>query len=304
MPFDIFGSEFTFSGSDGMPIVAYRWSKKASPAGIVQLSHGMGEHAWRYRRVIEPVIEAGFAVYANDHRGHGKTATSPSEFGNYGAGGFDTMVGDMVEFSRVIKRENPESPLILLGHSMGSFGAQQYIINHSDLIDGVALAGSSAVDKLAEMMEQAGATVFDSFNTRFEPARTPFDWLTRDPSIVDDYAHDPLCGFILQSESMKSFYRAGQKLANIEALKKIRRDLPIYLLAGDQDPINGSLELLKLVVSRYEAAGLGNVTYDFYQGGRHEILNETNREEVYANLLAWMLSALEVRSHKSEKATS
>lgn len=297
--------EFEFTGSDGVAIAAYRWGAAEPTAGVVQLSHGMGEHAPRYRSVIGPLIEAGYVVYANDHRGHGRTARSDADLGDFGPGGFNALVDDMAVLSRLIRRENLGAPLILIGHSMGSFAAQQYILDHSDLVDGVALSGSGALDKLVAVMRAAGEQAFARFNAPFEPARTPFEWLTRDARIVDAYIADPRCGFALKPESMESFFRAGELLADPGALERIRRDLPLYVFSGDADPVNGKLEYSDLLLARYRKAGLTRLASNFYPEARHEVMNETNRAEVFRNLLAWMATvASPVRAAASSASTS
>jgi len=176
--------------------------------------------------------------------------------------------------------------LILFGHSMGSFAAQLYLSKHSDLIDGVVLSGSAAVDLLPPVDPSGNA--FEAFNAPFEPARTPFDWLSRDPREVDAYVADPLCGFSVTPSSMASLFAALAPVLAADALRAVRADLPIYLIAGDKDPINGGLARLAPLVERYRAAGIKDVTHDFYAGGRHEMLNETNRAEVVRNLGRWI----------------
>jgi alpha-beta hydrolase superfamily lysophospholipase len=131
-------------------------------------------------------------VYGNDHRGHGRTALSAAHFGDFGEGGFDLLVEDMVRLSRIAKEENPDPPFILLGHSMGSFAAQQYVLDHSREIDGLVLSGSGALDGLARLANSAPSRK-NILNAPFEPARTPFDWLSRDSAVVDAFISDPLC---------------------------------------------------------------------------------------------------------------
>jgi alpha-beta hydrolase superfamily lysophospholipase len=274
-------NQFHFEGADGMRISAYRWTAKSPATAVLQISHGMGEHALRYREPLQPLIEAGIAVYANDHRGHGFTATRES-LGEFGPGGFSAVVDDMAALSRIARREHPGKKLILLGHSMGSFALQIYLLTHSGLIDGAVLSGSAALDMLPPSDPSANA--LEAFNKPFEPARTPFDWLSRDEDEVDKYVFDPLCGFSATPASMQSIFAAAAALFAPDALKRIRSDLPIYLIAGDKDPLNGGLAFLTPLVERYRAAGVKDVTHDFYPGGRHEMLNETNRAEVVANL--------------------
>jgi len=135
-------TEFRFTSADGLPIACGRWESGAPFRGVVQIAHGMGEHIGRYAAVIEVLVSAGFTVYGNDHRGHGRTARSTEQLGDFGEGGFDLLVEDMLHLSRIAKEENPDRPFILLGHSMGSFAAQQYVLEHSREIDGLILSGS------------------------------------------------------------------------------------------------------------------------------------------------------------------
>ena len=272
---------FIYAGKDEVSVAAYRWSGDEPARFVVQIAHGMAEHARRYMPVARDLIAAGAMVYANDHRGHGRTAGSVEKLGDFGDGGYDAMPEDMAVLTRLIRKELPGLPVILLGHSMGSFAAQVYVLDHSDLIDGLVLSGSTAFDELAKARAGSGGTL----NTPFEPARTPFDWLSRDEAVVDAYIADPYCGFQGRNRGASV---AGQRAADPDELKRIRSDLPIYLFAGDKDPLNGDLAFLKVLIARYQAAGVKDVTWDFYPGGRHEMLNETNRDEVIAKLVAWM----------------
>jgi len=175
-----------------------RWQSNGPARGVIQIAHGMGEHSGRYSELIAALQEAGLVVYANDHRGHGRTAGSPDHFGDFRKGGFDLLVDDMYELSRVAKRENPDKRFILFGHSMGSFAAQQYILDHSDFIDGLALSGSGILDGVAKRAISVSPANPNFLNARFEPARTPFDWLSRDPGVADAFMNDPLCFAALQ----------------------------------------------------------------------------------------------------------
>jgi alpha-beta hydrolase superfamily lysophospholipase len=281
--------EFKFTSSDGLQVACYRWNSVGPTRGIIQIAHGIGEHAGRYAETIQFLIAAGLTVYANDHRGHGRTAPDSEHLGNFGAGGFDLLVEDMVRLSRIAKSDHPGVPFILLGHSMGSFAAQQYVLDRSREIDGLILSGSGVLDGLAPN------TSF--LNRGFEPARTPFDWLSRDTSVVDAFVNDPLCFAELQPASSTSFLSSAPRLADPTNLGRIRDDLSIYLFSGSEDPIGRQLEGVELLIHRYEKAGLYDVSHDFYRGGRHEMLNEINRGEVRERLLAWVSSVLEATGY-------
>ena len=278
--------QFWFTSSDQVEIAAYRWPAHGPASAIVQISHGMAEHAQRYDHVATSLNRAGLDVYANDHRGHGLTGTRANSIGDFGTAGWNGLVDDMSVLTRIAREREHGLPVILLGHSMGSIAAQQYILEHSLDIVGVALSGSVATDLLA--MNSTPDGDLTAFNKAFEPARTPFDWLSRDAGAVDAYVADPLCGFQLKPGSMMSLWTSALRIADPKELARIRKDLPIYLFAGDADPVNHKLEWLKPVAARYRAAAITNVSERYYPDARHEVMNETNREEVLGDLLAWL----------------
>jgi alpha-beta hydrolase superfamily lysophospholipase len=256
----------------------------------------MGEHIGRYTDTIGVLTSAGLTVYGNDHRGHGRTAPDKAHLGDFGDGGFDVLVEDMVRLSRIAKGDNPGQPFILLGHSLGSFAAQQYVLDRSREIDGLILSGSGALDSLAQLAASPPSQR-KVLNQEFEPARTPFDWLSRDPAVVDAFINDPLCFAELQPPSFASFLSAAPRLSDPISLRKIRDDLSVYLFSGSEDPVGRQLDGVELLIRRYEKAGLYDVSHDFYKGGRHEMLNEINRDEVRERLLAWISSVLEATGY-------
>ena len=278
--------QFFFTGQDGLEIATYRWPAPGRARAIVQIAHGMAEHASRYDHVAEFLNRAGYHVYANDHRGHGLTGTKSNSLGSFGAGGWNALVDDLATLTAVAREREQGVPVILLGHSMGSIAAQQYILDRSGEIDAVALSGSVATDLLATNSNPDGDLT--ALNKIFEPARTPFDWLSRDPVEVDNYVADPLCGFQLAPEAMLSLGMSMMRLGEAQELARIRKDLPIYIFAGDADPLNQKLEWLKPVAERYRAAGIKHVSEKYYPDARHEVLNETNRDEVMRDLLIWI----------------
>jgi alpha-beta hydrolase superfamily lysophospholipase len=252
----------------------------------------MGEHIGRYVDTIEALVSDGFAVYGNDHRGHGRTAPDSAHLGDFGNGGFNLLVDDMIRLSRIAKEEIPNRPFILFGHSLGSFAAQQYVLDRSGEIDGLILSGSGALDRLARLVNSAprGSNVL---NSEFEPARTPFDWLSRDPKVADAFMNDPFCFPALQPPATASFLAAAPQLANPHRLQNVRDDLAIYLFSGSDDPVGEKLDGVQLLIYRYAKAGLYDISHDFYEGGRHEMLNEINKHEVRRRLLTWIASVVE-----------
>ena len=200
---------FQFKSDDGLSIACVKWGNSHHVRGVVQIAHGLGEHVGRYAQLAETLAQAEFVVYGNDHRGHGLTAKPAGSFGDFGPGGFDQLVEDMVSLRVIAKDEHRGKPYILLGHSMGSFAAQQFVLDHSHSIDGLALSGSGALDGLARVAQSvaAGEDLMKLMNAAFEPARTPFDWVSRDNAEVDAFINDPLCFPSLKPESMESCRR-------------------------------------------------------------------------------------------------
>ena len=279
---------FQFTSSDGLRIACARWDSRGAARGMVQIAHGLGEHIGRYFGLIECLVRAGLVVYGNDHRGHGRTARPPRGFGDFGEGGFDLLVEDMQRLTVIAREEHPELPLVLLGHSMGSFAAQQLALDHSETIAGLALSGSGALDELVRIAQSSGREPAEIVNSAFQPARTPCDWLSRDPTVVDAFLKDPLCFQWLQPASSGSFFAAAPQLADPLRIHQICHDLPIYAFSGSEDPVGQQLHGVCIPLDRYYAAGIRKISLDFYPGGRHEILNEINRSEVRSNLLRWI----------------
>ncbi|WP_421931645.1 alpha/beta fold hydrolase [Phenylobacterium sp.] len=276
--------QFRFDGADGASIAGFRWADETvAPRAVLQIAHGMGEHARRYPEPLIPIMSDGFVLYADDHRGHGYTAPSKEALGDFGENGAELVVEDIARLTDLARAENPGLPLVLLGHSLGSFFAQAYAFDHAGKVDGLVLSGTAAFG------DRTGpAKKLDEMNAEGPPPRTPYDWLSRDEAEVDKYIADPLCGFSRQPSAAESFARVGARLRDPAEIAKIPKDLPLYIFVGDKDPINRDLELLHPLVNRYRDAGLTRMEVKIYEGGRHEMLNETNRDEVVADLLAWL----------------
>jgi alpha-beta hydrolase superfamily lysophospholipase len=280
-------TSFLVDGSDGSPLVGYRWATDAPERGVVVVAHGLGEHSLRYRRVAEALAAVGFDVVAVDHRGHGATTHGEQKLGSFGPGGFKAVVDD---FARVVVQAaltRPGVPVVALGHSLGSFIVQTYLLDHSDRVVAAVLSGSAALDELAVLLDPTAEIDLAMFNGPFQPARTDYDWLSRDPAEVDAYVADPYCGFGLDPAGVASLKAAAPRTGDATAVAAIHKGFPIYVLSGTADPIHANLAWLDKLVARYTEAGL-DVTARYYVDGRHEMFNETNRDEVVANLVAWL----------------
>jgi alpha-beta hydrolase superfamily lysophospholipase len=300
---------FQLKVEDTREIFVYRFQpdEGVKPKAIVHISHGMAEHAARYARFAEALTAAGYVVYANDHRGHGKTASGPDELGWLaGSRGFTRAVQDLQQLAVYEKAQHPGLPLFLFGHSMGSFFAQAFLIESGSMLKGAILSGSNGKPNL---LAQAGRLVaraerarlgarghskllttlsFDDFNKAFKPTRTGFDWLSRDPAEVDKYVADPLCGFMVTTQLWVDVLDGAAQISDPAAQARVPSDLPVYIFAGSEDPVGGKTKGLEQLIGAYRQAGLRDVQHKFYPGGRHEMLNETNRDEVTRDVVAWL----------------
>ena len=278
----------TLTGRDGLELATYRWQPAGPVRGVVQLSHGMGEHLLRYAPLADALTADGFVVVGQDHRGHGASIRAGAEPGAIGSDGWRLLVADVGLLVEHTRAEHPGVPLVLLGHSMGSFAVQQLLLEHSADVDAAVLTGTAAIDPLGATVDPDAPLDLSAFNAPFEPARTAYDWLSRDEDQVDAYVADPLCGFGLDAEASRAMFAGAVPLADPEQLAGMRPDLPLYYAVGDADPVNGQLALLTLLLDRYAGAGLTDVTGHVYPGARHEVFNETNRDEVVDDLRTWL----------------
>lgn len=279
------------SAADGLAIATTTWSPDGPAIGVVQLAHGIAEHSARYERLALALVDAGYIVRISDHRGHGKSLGGDVALGSFGAAGWDALVADLVAYSRAIKAQHPDLPLFLIAHSLGSFATQQALLDDSDAYDAVVLTGSTALDVIVQALSAAGdgPVGLTAFNAAFEN-RTGYEWLSRDEAEVDKYVDDPLSGFELPDETLPQVFGAAGRLADPVALGGIRKDLPILITSGDRDPVGGDGQLVEVLGQRYREAGIADVTVRLYPEARHEIFNETNRDEITADIVAWLVA--------------
>lgn len=292
---------------DGVSLFVYRWLPETPPKAAVQIAHGLAEHAARYERLAQALTGAGYAVYAGDHRGHGRTAAGPADLGFFAEReGWRRLLDDLRQIQRQIAAEHPGLPVLLIGHSMGSFLAQQFISEQGEGLAGVVLSGSdgkpgalASVGRLVTRIERlrlgprgrsslVHGLAFGVFNKAFAPTRTPADWLSRDPAEVDKYVADPLCGFIATTQAWVDLLDALPEIAKPERQRLVPKRLPIHIISGSADPVSDSTKRLQQLLAAYRAAGLERVTHRFYEGARHELFNETNRDEVTRDVIRWL----------------
>ncbi|WP_203566608.1 alpha/beta hydrolase [Aestuariimicrobium ganziense] len=270
--------------SDGIDLQVYVWEPAAEPRAIVQVQHGLGEHAGRYKRFAEALTAAGYLVYGADVRGAGRTAQG--NYGQYGDLGWPGWVDDVVQVNRRIRADHPDVKLVLFGHSMGSFASQHFLLDHSGDIDAVVLCGSTEVGGIADMFGADEPADLSSLNAAFEH-RTGFEWLSRDEAEVDAYMADQANGWAYAIGRFNDIDKL-REATDPERLSAIRDDLPILLISGTADPIAGGGQAIQLVAQRYRDAGVNDVEVILYPDARHEILNETNRDEVTQDVLEFL----------------
>jgi alpha-beta hydrolase superfamily lysophospholipase len=297
----------TLAAADGVALFVHGWRPETPARGVVQIVHGLAEHGARYARLAAALTAAGYAVYAGDLRGHGLSARAPEDLGFFAAGdGWSKCLDDLWRLNRRIAVDHPNAPIILLAHSMGSFLAQHLIGLHGDALAGVVLSGSSGkpsalavAGRLIARLERLrlgrrGHSAllqrlsFDGFNKQFAPARTPFDWLSRDAAEVDKYIADPLCGFPAAIQLWIDLLDGLGAATSAAHQARIPKHLPIYIIAGGRDPVGGNTRGVAQLLAAYREAGLDRVAHRFYAGARHELFNETNRDEVTRDLIAWL----------------
>ena len=324
-------TDFTFPSSDGVTqIHAVEWtpdrsdgskdksqdrspdgSKDGSPRAILQISHGMVEHIERYAPFAAYLCSLGFVVVGNDHLGHGASVTDDKKHGYFAKKHGDAcVVEDLHTLRGIIQRKYPGVPYFMLGHSMGSFIIRRYAMLHGEGLRGVIIMGTGSqpgavlvggtvichvlalfygwearsrfVDRLA----------FSSNNNKFQPARTPQDWLTKDETIVDAYRADPWCTYIFTLNGFLNLFRTIRFIQRRRNIDRIPKELPLLLVSGADDPVGAFGKGVRQVYDAYRRAGITDVQMKLYPGDRHEILNETDREAVYADLAAWLTAGI------------
>ena len=300
---------FALGASDGVEIHVYRWlpESQAPPRAVVQVAHGMGEHAARYARLAGRLTAEGCAVLASDHRGHGRAAKSAEDLGHFAdRDGWNRVVADLRELTLHSQQAFPGVPLVLLGHSMGSVLAEQCLQEFGVFYTAAALSGSPGYAgpsatlalwiarferrRLGGRGQSAllAALLFGRANRAFRPVRTEFDWLSRDPAEVDRYVADPLCGFALRTQSFCDMLEGMRSVQCPAGAARVPRELPVYVLSGEEDPLHDRTRALQRLLASYRDAGLTRLSHRFYPGARHELFNESNREEVCDDLLRWL----------------
>ena len=301
-------SDFTFKSSTGInKIHVKKCLTDSTPRAVVQIAHGIAEHCGRYTDFMRFLAENGFAVYADDHLGHGKSVLIGSEKGFFAEkGGWKHVVSDLALLHDIAAAENPGIPYVMFGHSMGSFLTRNYMIDHPDKYDYAILSGTGHQDALtvlggniiAEALvlkngpyssgKMLDDIAFGSYLDKIEKPRTKFDWLSRDEKEVDKYIADRMCGFVCTASLYRDMMNGLKYITSKSNIAKMDKSKPVYFMSGDADPVGDYGKGVERAYKAFCDAGLHDVMIRLYPGGRHEMLNETNRDAVYNDILEWL----------------
>lgn len=295
---------FKFKDPEDVYISVYKWIPETKVKAVLQIVHGMAEHAKRYDAFAKYLNERGIAVYAHDHRGHGESVTD-NDFGYYGEGGFDLAVENTYTVTRMLKEDFPDVPNYILGHSMGSFVTQRFIQKHGDSVKKCILCGSNGPDFWLSLTGRIAAKTvsfikgpkhyskilnklaFGSYNNRNEN-RTNSDWLSRDEAEVDKFINDPLCGKPVTADFFYELSKAIHDNFDKDELLRIPKRLPIFLIAGDMDPVGKYGKGVEKLYDVYKNIEIRDVQIKIYKGARHELLNEINKDEVMQDIYEFL----------------
>ena len=301
-------NEFTFRSTSALADIhcASYLPESGEVKAVVQIAHGMAEHLERYEPFADVLCNNGFAVYINDHLGHGQSIKNKDELGYFGKkDGWKVFVEDCFELTKLAKKENEGKPLFFFGHSMGSFVARAYSIKYSDEIAGAVYCGTAGPNPAAgagimltniiakfkgdhhrsKLIDKVG---FGTYNSKFE-GRTAFDWLTRDNDQVDKYIADELCGFLFTAYGYRDLFSLLSYVSSAEWFSSLSKDLPVLMIAGAMDPVGEYSKGIDKVYNSLADAGKKNVDKILYADARHEILNESACfNKVCDDVISWM----------------
>ena len=301
----------TFNSTNGEDLIKYyAYTPLDEVKGIVQVSHGMCEYIERYEYLAEFFASQGILLCGNDHLGHGNSVLSNNNLGYFAAeNGWTYLYKDLYELTKIIKNKYPNVPYFLLGHSMGSFVARAYISEYGENINGAIISGTSggnALSKLGKIItkrviksngekyrsEFLDKLMFGTSNNRIKKSNTKFDWLTRDEDIVNKYVNDEKCNYLFTASATLDLINLLDFVSSDDWAGTVPKKLPILIISGDADPIGNYGKGVKKVYNNLIKAGVSDVEIKLYKEARHEVFNETNKDEVNKDVLKWILKVI------------
>lgn len=306
--------ETSYPSCDGKNTVSARfYIPEGEILGVIQISHGMIDHIGRYFRLAEYFCARGFVVAGGDHLGHGKSAPCPEDLGFFASrDGYEKLIDDVYGMNRLLREEYPDKPIILLGHSMGSFVARLYAVKYPDSIDGIIIHGTSGPNPLLPMgkavialtkllrgerhrSKLVTALAFGSYNSHYPKSEGESAWLTRAVELVEDRKTDPYTTYIFTVSAFGDLFKLIGKCNEREWYRLYPKSLPTLVMSGEDDPVGNYGKGVMTVYRGLESAGLENLSLKLYPGARHELFNETNRAEVFADIQEWIGSVTNKR---------
>lgn len=290
----------------GAKLRVFTCKPKGKPKAVIQINHGMSEHAARYERFAKFLAQNGYATIAHDHRGHGETTAPDAPLGSFGkSNGWTKVLSDVDAINDYARKTFPDTPICIFGHSMGATVSASYILNHPEKTDAAAIWNGSMTGFLPNLLANllkiermlkgsdvtstwADALTFKAWNKEFKPVRTDVDWLSRDPDEVDKYVADPLCGFPVTTGLWLDLLSGMNDLANIEKINSLKKAMPVHLQGGSVDPCSSKGKAVTQFGNRLKQSGLTDVTQTILPDTRHESLNEINREKTIEDFVNWL----------------
>lgn len=321
--------KFFVTSLDNHKVFVRKWTSAGSspaPRAVVHILHGMAEHCTRYEPIAERLVDQGYVVFGHDHRGHGYSVPQGGLLGHYAdTNGWQLVIADALKVNEAIRKQYPDAPIIILGHSMGSFITQGYLLQHGRTVQAVVLSGSTLNTPMAVRSARMLANLeklrtgpkgrsnlidlatFSNYNRQISKnPRTTSDWLSRDEGEVDKYINDPLCGFLCTNQLWLDLTGGMEAITRASNIRKIPGDLPFYLVAGERDPLSydGGSHGVEKLAGHLRNGGIRDVTVKLYDEARHEIFNETNRHTVVDDLLSWMDPQFPVAKNRNKTSAT
>jgi alpha-beta hydrolase superfamily lysophospholipase len=296
-----------YDSANGINKIAYYiYKPEIKPKAVLQISHGMCEYIGRYKKFAKFMTENGFLVCGNDHLGHGNSVSSDKELGYFAKkDGWKFLIDDLHTMTEIIKKDYYSIPYFLFGHSMGSFAARAYITKYGKALNGVIICGTSGGEPIGGLgilladfislfkgekyrSHTINKIAFGAYTRRYKNVRTKSDWLTRDAEVIDKYLKDKNCKFVFTLSAFKDLFLLLDSVSNYHWAKEVPKNLPVFIISGDMDPVGGYGKGTTSVYERLKKAEIKDIELKLYKDCRHELINETNKDEVFNDILNWI----------------